>query len=476
MINNSPVQGPPTPGPPTPGPPTPGPPTPGPPTPGSARLPIVIPVAIISFFYSAVLEYSLPLYFSAQSAAARAQGREYPDDLWSQLAKYQVTPWIIGPLIAGLCARRYGERVVWSISLISQVLVPLVLLLEPAPQVVPLLALWQGITGALMWIAGVSLIQMVPIEKKGLANGLMMAALGLGSVFGPMTGRFLLYREELRELGRAGEWGPFFSRLFSFRQFGATPEVADFQIIFLMLSVSTVFCGVLVGGWGQHPGRFEHDPVPDWSRTLSDLGRLVHNSRFWALVLTLCLLGGPVFQASNQFLPYRAEDLGLKSGSQDSGWIWLTLLKTLMWLPGGAAVGLLAGRRAPGIAAVLMVGTFSVMALGIGFSHAAWQLFACVAVFEFVRQFMRWSHAGYLSEHMPAELRSTAIGCSITFSGLGSTIFGWAAAAMWNPTLDSRTPFLVAASLGGLGALGLFVFDRFRPIREIASVDSGSAT
>ncbi len=107
----------------------------------------------------------------------------------------------------------------------------------------------------------------------------------------------------------------------------------------------------------------------------------------------------------------------------------MTLLKRLMWLPGGAAVGFLAGRRAPGIAAVLMFGTFSVMALGIGFSQVAWQLFASVAVFEFVRQFMRWSDAGYLSEHMPSELRSTAIGCSITFSGLGSTIFGWLAAA-----------------------------------------------
>ncbi|MSR58131.1 MAG: MFS transporter [Planctomycetaceae bacterium] len=443
-------------------------------TPGAARLPVVIPVAIISFFYSAVLDYALPLYFSAQSAAASAGGMTYPDDLWSQLSKYQVMPWIIGPLVAGLCARRYGERIVWSIALTGQVLVPLALLLEPSPQVVPLLALWQGITGALMWIAGVSLIQMVPLAKKGLANGLMMAALGLGSVFGPMTGRLLLYRGELWESGHAGEWGTFFSRLLNFSQFVSTPEVPDFQVIFLMLSASTLFCGILVGGWGQHSGRFEHDPVPGWGEALNDLGRLVRISRFWALVITLCLLGGPVFQASNQFLPYRAEHLGLKSGSQDSGWIWLTLLKTLMWLPGGAAVGFLAGRRAPGVAAVLMVGTFSLMALGIGFSQTAWQLFASVAVFEFVRQFMRWSHAGYLSEHMPPGLRSTAIGCSITFSGLGSTIFGWLAAAIWDPTVDSRSPFFTAASLGGLAAVGLFVFDRFRPIREIAAKDGGS--
>lgn len=141
------------------------------------------------------------------------------------------------------------SKAIWSIALIGQVLVPLVLLWEPSPQVVPLLALWQGITGAVMWIVGISLIQMVPSAKKGLANG-------------------------------------------------------------LMLSASTLFCRILIGGWGQHPGRFEHDPVPGWGKTLNDMGRLVRISRFWALVITLCRLGGPVFQASNQFLPDRAEDLG----------------------------------------------------------------------------------------------------------------------------------------------------------------------
>src|SRR4029077_4101551 len=144
----------------------------------------------------------------------------------------------------------------------------------------------------------------------------------------------------------------------------------------------TMLCGLLVEIWGQHPGRFEHDPPPDWQRTLSDVGRLVRIPRVWALIIALCLLGGPVFQASNQFLPYRAEDLGLKSGAQDEGWIWLQLLKTAMWLPGGAAVGGPAGPRAPGIAAAAMVGSFALAALGIGMSTAAWQLFACVAAFE----------------------------------------------------------------------------------------------
>ena len=437
-----------------------------PPTPGTARLPVVVPVAVISFFYAAVLEYSLPLYFSALGAAAAARGDSFPSDIWSQLAKYQVTPWIVGPIAAGLLARRYGERIIWSGALLGQTLVPLVLAFEPSAGLIPLVALWQGITGALMWIAGISLVQMVPLEKKGLANGLMMTALGVGSVFGPLGGRVLLYRSELWALAQQGAWSTMASRMFNFAAMESTPLVAAFQWIFLGLMGSTLCCGLLVGFFGQQPGRFEHETAPDWSRTLRDVGRLARIPRFWALVITLCLLGGPVFQASNQFLPYRAEDLGLKSGSQDAGWIWLQLLKTLMWLPGGAAVGYLAGRRAPGIAPVIMLASFALAALGIGISGIAWQLFACVALFEFVRQFMRWSHAGYMAEHMPTDLRSTAIGFAITFSGLGSTIFGWVAASMWDPTQQSPQPFFAAALLGGVASVGLFVFDRFQPIRQ----------
>lgn len=434
--------------------------------PGSARLSIVVPVAVISFFYAAVLDYILPLYFSALSVAAAAQGRSYPADIWSQLVKYQVTPWIVGPIAAGLLARRYGERVVWSAALLGQVVVPLVLLIQPSPALIPLLALWQGANGALMWIAGISLVQMVAPEKRGLANGLMMTAVGAGSIFGPLAARLLLYRHELIPLLRLQEWSTFAARLFSFVPMEMTPQAADFGVIFVVLTVSTLVCGTLVGLWGQRPGRFEHEPAADWGRTISDVGQLARIPRFWALVIALCLLGGPVFQASNQFLPYRAEDLGLKNGAQDSGWIWLQLLKMLMWLPGGAAVGFVAGRRAPGIAAVAMIGTFALTAFGIGLSRNAGQLFLCVAVFEFVRQFMRWSHAGYLSEHMPRKLRATAIGFAITFSGLGCTIFGWAAAALWDPTVESSRPFFAAALLGGVATLGLFAFDRVRPIRE----------
>jgi len=439
---------------------------------GTARLAIVVPVAVISFFYLSVLEYSLPLYFGALSDAAEAAGGSYPANIWSTLVKYQVTPWIVGPVMAGLLARRYGERLIWGGALLGKVAVPLVLAIVPHPNVIKVLALWQGFTGALMWIAGVSLIQMVAPEKKGFSNGLLMASLGLGSVIGPLGGRALLYRQELSGVVAEGDWSTFWSKLFSFQPTTTTPVVADFQIIFWLLTGSTFVCGVMIWLWGQRPGRFAQDEVHDWSQTSKDIGHLFRTPTFWGLVLAMCVLGGPVFQASNQFLPYLAEELGLKSGAADHGWVWLQLLKTLMWIPGGLAVGLLAGRRAPGIAAVIMLASFSLCSVGIGESRTAWQIFCFVAVFEFVRQFMRWSHAGYLSEHMPDRLRATAIGCSITFSGLGSTIFAWIADQVWNPAMtgfQSSHPFVAAAVLGLVGSVGLLLFDRFVPIRQKSS-------
>jgi hypothetical protein len=115
-----------------------------------------------------------------------------------------------------------------------------------------------------------------------------------------------------------------------------------------------------------------------------------------------------------------------------------------------------------------MLAVFSLAALGIGASETAWQLFCCVALFEFTRQFMRWGNAGYLSEHMPSDLRATAIGCSVTLAGVGGTIASWGADHLWSPAaadFRSSSPFLAAALVGQAGSLLLFAFDRVRPIR-----------
>ena len=131
----------------------------------------------------------------------------------------------------------------------------------------------------------------------------------------------------------------------------------------------------------------------------------------------------------------------------------------------------LAGRRAPGIAAVIMLSCFSLAVLAMGTSLTLGQFFWSVAAFEFVRQFMRWSHSGYMSEHMHPDLRATTIGLTITISGLGSTLFVWIAPSIWDPAApDFQTagPFQAAAVCGLIGSVGLTLYDRICPIREVA--------
>jgi hypothetical protein len=435
---------------------------------GTARLGVVMPGVAVSVFFGALLDYCLPLYFGALNQEAQARGSSYPMDAWSVLWKYQQIVWIIGPFLAGLFSQRYGERFVWGAALLGQAVIPLALYLDPDPEHLRPVAMWLGLTGSLAWIAGVSLVQAVAPAQKGLANGLTMATLGVGSIVAPVLGKVLLYWPELAGLVAAGEWSAAGKRLVNLTPMTSTPAVADFASSFWLLGLSSVAGGVAIALWCQRPGHFEKATSPGWAQALNDLGRLARCPAFWALTVSLCVLGGPVFAMANQFLPYRAKDLGLISEAQDRGWLWLQVLKPLMWIPGGLAVGLLAGRRAPGIAGVVMLAAFSLAALGIGRSALAWQLFATVALFEFVRQFMRWSHAGYLSEHVPTDLRATAIGCSVTLAGVGGTIASWGADFLWSPKVpgfESSRPFVAAALVGLAGSLLLFVCDRVRPIR-----------
>ena len=65
---------------------------------GTARLQVVIPVALISFFYANLLDYALPLYLGAREAAAEAAGGSFPRGMYATAAIWRVTPWIIGPI------------------------------------------------------------------------------------------------------------------------------------------------------------------------------------------------------------------------------------------------------------------------------------------------------------------------------------------------------------------------------------------
>jgi len=446
--------------------------------PGTARLGVIVPVAMLSFLYLSVLEYSLPLYFEARSEIASSSGDHFPLNVWAELVKYKITAWLIGPLAAGLLSRRYGERFVWGAALAGKVVIPLTLMMHPGANIIAPLAVWQGFTGALMWTAGASMFQMVAPERKGFANAWMMVSIALGSLFAPFAARGFIHRQELLGLIEQSNWPEFWARFFNLTGMTSAPQLKDFQTLFFFLLWTTLFCGVMILLWSQRPGRFERAEPAGWQQTVSDLATLIKTPSYWALVIALCIVGGPVFQASNQFLPYRAKQLGLIGvGGADQGWIWLQLLKVFMWIPGGIAVGWLAGRGASGIAAVIMLGTFSLASLSIGFTQVAWQLFACVAVYEFVRQFMRWSHTGYLAENVPPALRATAIGFAITCAGVGSTLFTWISPWIWDPNLadfNSAGPFWTAGILGTTTALGLFAYHWFRPIHAYRSAKHSS--
>ena len=74
-----------------------------------------------------------------------------------------------------------------------------------------------------------------------------------------------------------------------------------------------------------------------------------------------------------------------------------------------------------------------------------------------------------MTEHLPGNLRATAIGLAITFSGLGETIYAWYTKLKWPADavdFPSGPPIMLAGVLGVLSVVGLYLYDRIRPIRE----------
>src|SRR5262249_52467915 len=133
---------------------------------GAARLPVVVFVSLINMFFAAVLESSLPLYFNALEG--------FPERTWARLAAWLVAPWAFVPFLAGLLARRFGERRVWGAAMLGQAAVPALFAAIPEPWIVAPAAFWYGSMNALIWIGGISLTQIVPANKQGLANGLVV--------------------------------------------------------------------------------------------------------------------------------------------------------------------------------------------------------------------------------------------------------------------------------------------------------------
>ncbi len=397
---------------------------------GAPRLAVVFGVSLFNYVSHALIRYSTPLYFNAL---------KYPEDTYANFVFYWLAAFIAGSSFSGLMASRFGERRVWSGSLLLFAGLGLLLIHIPGYWMIPFSGLLYGISAAGQWVSAMAFVQTATPSKRGRANSLLMIALGAGSFIGAPVGRILI------------GW-------FS----DGEPAPGDFAPLFWSHVLICVLGAIVVATASRHPGPAWHQvSESSWRTNLA----LLKMPRYLAIVIPLSLMGGPVFQTVNIYLPYRASapEIGLIAGSVDQGWAALLTAGYGFQFLGGLAIMLIAGKKASTGVAAAVLATYAACSLGIGLSPHAYALFVFASLFEFVRQLMRWSQTGYISEQMPIHLRGPAIGFSATLSGLSSTLFAFVmdkVLSPGSPDFSSSFPFFVGGSIGVLGALLLLIFHK----------------
>ncbi len=397
---------------------------------GTPRIAVVFGISLFNYVSHALIRYSTPLYFNAL---------EYPEETYETFVFYWLAAFIAGSSFSGLLASRFGERHVWSGSLLLFASLGLLLIYIPGYWMIPFAGLLYGISAAGQWVGAMALVQTVTPSKRGRANSLLMIALGAGSFIGAPVGKRLV------------EWSS-----------EGNPAPEDFASLFWSHVLICVVGALLIATVSRHPGTVRRQiSEGNWRTNLA----LLKIPRYLAMVIPLSLMGGPVFQTVNIYLRYRASDpeIGLMSGAVDQGWSTLLTAGYGFQFLGGLAILLIAGRKASaGMAAgVLLI--YATCSLGIGLSPNAYVIFVFASLFEFFRQLMRWSQTGYISEHMPIHLRGPAIGFSTTLSGLSSTLFAYVMREVQSPgtpDFSSSFPFFIGGSIGVLGALLLLISDK----------------
>ncbi len=397
---------------------------------GTPRIAIVFGISLFNYVSHALIRYSTPLYFNAL---------EYPEDAYANFVFYWLAAFIVGSSFSGLLASRFGERRVWSGALLLFGGLGVLLIHIQGYWMIPFSGLLYGISAAGQWVGAMAFVQTTAPSKRGRANSLLMIALGAGSFIGAPFGRTLIGWSSQGE-----------------------PARGDFALLFWAHVLICVLGAIAVETASRHPGPVRHQASESSWRTNFALLKM---PRYLAIVIPLSLMGGPVFQTVNIYLPYRAGDpeIGLIAGSVDQGWAALLTAGYGFQLLGGLAILLIAGRKASAGVAAGVLAAYAICSLSIGFSPNAYVLFVFVALFEFVRQLMRWSQTGYVSEHMPIHLRAPAIGFSTTLSGLSSTLFAYVIGEAFPPgapDFSSSLPFFIGGSIGLLGALLLLIADR----------------
>jgi MFS family permease len=310
------------------------------------------------------------------------------------------------------------------------------LILIPGHWAVPFCGVFYGLVAGGQWVGAMAMVQTVKPSLRGRANSLLMIALGLGSFVGAPVSRAIL------------SWAA-----------QAEPGPQDFIWLFRFHVFLSLAGALLIWFWSRHPGEVQHQLAEvSWKTNLA----LLRMPRYLCMVIPLSIMGGPVFQTVNIYLPYRAADpeIGLIAGSADQGWSTLLAAGYGMQFLGGVAILLLAGKKASARMASVVLASYAACSLGIGSSPNPYFLFLFASLFELVRQMMRWSQTGYISEHMDLSLRAPAIGFSTTLSGLSSTLFAFIIRKIQSPNspdFSASFPFYVGGTIGLIGALLLLI-------------------
>lgn len=395
---------------------------------GTARLSIIAPAAIAGFVAQSLHLYGFPLFFAF---------RALPEDTWETFFLGFVAVWLPGAPLTGALCTRWGERTSWGLGGVCLAILATAALLTPGsmlslPVVMVALGACAGLAGCLVWVGGISLAQVVPARRKGLANMFMMIGLGLGGVIAPPMGRGILMLLGTTEAG--------------------------FAVLLGLVGLIGLVSGGLVCFWGQRPGESPDHATAEDKYRLANFTALLRNPRFRFFALSLGLVGGAVMQTANVYKVYRAKELGLIQGAEDTGWAALEFTGYAMQFLGSLLVWRLAGRsKGPWLPAAVLI-VFGGFAWAIGSAPTGFMLFPALAGFELSRQLMRWLQTGYVTEHVAASHRASAVGLATMMSGTGGLLIIGVYRLVQDfssTAFSSSLPFFVAGGLAMLAGLSL---------------------
>lgn len=182
-----------------------------------------------------------------------------------------------------------------------------------------------------------------------------------------------------------------------------------------------------------------------WSLSLRPLAPRL---RWFVLISTLFALGN----SADAFLVLRARGLGLAAGMVPLAYFLFNTTYALLSYPAGALSDRI-GRRPVIIAGFL---TFALIYAGFGAATQPWQVWGLFALYGLYYAGTEGIAKAYLTDHVPAERRGSAIGVFNAYTGLAALPASWLAGLLWDRWGPPATFFCSAAiALLAAGLLAL---------------------